>query len=188
MRAGGEFKHAICPQTTHLGKLAAKIAWFPGLRLAYGRRRPIASPPINLSGAAMPFRFSVYSALFAMLLLSGCDRLGIADPVREAASKEADARATGSACRHAGRAIEDCYAINPDASRAAVYSGWKEMNDYMRENKIEVVKPELAAAAPPPKPAVEADASASAVSGASASASASVDAKPAKAPKKSAAH
>ncbi|MES2070461.1 MAG: hypothetical protein V4488_08950 [Pseudomonadota bacterium] len=132
----------------------------------------------------MPFRFSVCSALFALTLLSGCDRLGIADPVKEAASKEADARATGSACRHAGRAIEDCYAINPDASRAAVYSGWKEMNDYMRENKIEVVKPELAAAAPPPKPAAEGEASASAA----ASASASVEAKPAKAPKKSAAH
>ena len=115
------------------------------------------------------------------MLLSGCDRLGIADPAKEAASREADARATGSACRHAGRAIEDCYAINPDASRAAVYAGWKEMNDYMRENKIEVVKPELPPAALP-KPAAAGDASASA--SAEASASATIDEKPAKAPKK----
>ena len=48
----------------------------------------------------------------------------------------------GSAC-HAGRGIEDCYALNPDAGRAAVYAGWREMNDYMRENKIEDVKPEI---------------------------------------------
>ncbi|MES2103937.1 MAG: hypothetical protein V4634_07955 [Pseudomonadota bacterium] len=135
----------------------------------------------------MPLRSSVCFSVFALTLLSGCDRLGIADPAKEAANKEADARATGSACRHAGRAIEDCYAINPDASRAAVYAGWKEMNDYMRENKIDVVKPELAPAAPP-KPAAAGDASASASAEASASssasASASIEDKPAKASKK----
>ena len=134
----------------------------------------------------MSFRSSACVGLSALVLLCGCDRLGISDPVKDAANKEADARATGSACRHAGRAIEDCYAINPDASRAAVYAGWKEMNDYMRENKIEVVKPELAPTAPPPKPAAEGDASASA--SAEASASASVEEKPTKAPKKSGSH
>ncbi len=136
----------------------------------------------------MPLRSSACFGLlaFTLALLSGCDRLGIADPVKEAASKEADARATGSACRHAGRAIEECYAINPDASRAAVYSGWKEMNDYMRENKIEVVKPELAPAAPPPKPPAEGEAGASA-SG-EASASSGPDEKSDKAPKKSGSH
>ncbi|MFZ6871897.1 hypothetical protein ACO0LF_07530 [Undibacterium sp. Di27W] len=86
------------------------------------------------------------SGIFLLMLtsLTACDRLGLPDPVRDAAIRESDARATGSACRHAGRAIEDCYALNPDASRAAVYAGWKDMNDYMRENKIDIVKPELA--------------------------------------------
>ena len=85
--------------------------------------------------------------LVALFLLSGCDRLGMPDPVAEAARRDADARATGSACRHAGRGIEDCYAQNPDASRAPVYAGWKEMNDYMRENNIAEVKPADSAAA-----------------------------------------
>ncbi|MBI3284443.1 MAG: hypothetical protein HYZ65_06260 [Burkholderiales bacterium] len=89
--------------------------------------------------------------LLALTLLSACERLGLGDPAKEAAAKEADARATGSACRHAGRAIEDCYALNPDAARAAVYAGWKEMNDYMRENKIENVKPEINKSELPPK-------------------------------------
>ena len=80
------------------------------------------------------------------MALSACDRLGLPDPAKEAAQHEADARATGSACRHAGRGIEDCYALNPDASRAAVYAGWKDMNDYMRENKIDEVKPSAAPA------------------------------------------
>ncbi len=109
------------------------------------------------------------SMMLTLGLLVACDRLGIPDPARDAAIKEADARATGSACRHAGRAIEDCYALNPDAARAAVYAGWKEMNDYMRENKIEEVKPLLPQASPA---AGEADASESASSSASASASA----------------
>lgn len=97
--------------------------------------------------------------------LTACDRLGIPDAAKEAAARESDARATGSACRHAGRAIEDCYTLNPDASRAAVYAGWKEMNDYMRENKIDVVKPELVKTEPMAKPE---DASASASASASA--------------------
>ena len=109
------------------------------------------------------------STLFLVLstfALIGCDRLGIPDPARDAAIKEAEAKATGSACRHAGRGIEDCYALNPDAGRAAVYAGWKEMNDYMRENKIEEIKPQIA-------PSQPASSSAEASADASASASAS---------------
>ncbi|MBC3862449.1 hypothetical protein H8K32_10095 [Undibacterium jejuense] len=115
-------------------------------------------------------RHSVLIALFSLTLLSACERLGIADPAKEAEQKEADARATGSACRHAGRAIEDCYALNPEASRAAIYAGWKEMNDYMRDNKIDVVKPELPAH--PAAASVQEEDSASESASASASASA----------------
>lgn len=80
------------------------------------------------------------------LTLSACDRLPIPDPNKVAAQKELDAKAIGGACRHAGRAIEDCYNLNPKASKAAVFAGWREMNDYMTENKIEVVLPTV----PPP--------------------------------------
>lgn len=101
-------------------------------------------------------------SLLSLLLLSGCDRLGLPDPARDAAARDADARATGSACRHAGRAIEDCYALNPEAARAAVYAGWKEMNDYMRENKIEEVKPEITAGEPKASESASASAASSA--------------------------
>ncbi|NMM25755.1 MAG: hypothetical protein HHJ12_00390 [Glaciimonas sp.] len=82
--------------------------------------------------------------LATSLFLSSCDRLGFADPAKEAASRDAESSATGGACRYAGRGIEDCFTRNPDTRRAAVFSGWKEMDGYMRENKIEVVKPEIA--------------------------------------------
>lgn len=109
--------------------------------------------------------------MLSLVLLTACERLGVPDPAKEAALKEADAKATGSACRHAGRAIEDCYSLNPDAARAPIYAGWKEMNDYMRENSMTEVKPVVVASS------ASASASASAEEDGSASASASVSAK-----------
>ena len=73
--------------------------------------------------------------------LAACDQLGIEDPAKVAAAKEAEGKAVGSACRHALRAIEDCYTLNPKAHKAAVFSGWREMDEYMRENKLEGVAP-----------------------------------------------
>ena len=58
----------------------------------------------------------------------------------KAVQKEADARAIGSACRYGLRSIEDCYVLNPKAPKAAVFAGWKEMDQYMRDNKIEGVE------------------------------------------------
>ena len=86
-------------------------------------------------------------ALFGTVLLAGCDMLGIESADKIAATREADGKAIGSACRHAGRAIEDCFSIYKKADRAAVFAGWRDMNDYMRENKIEPVPPQLAAQA-----------------------------------------
>jgi hypothetical protein len=71
-----------------------------------------------------------------------------------AAKRDAEGKAVGGACRHAGRAIEDCYALNRKADKGAVFAGWREMNDYMRENKIEAVAPSLT---PPGATAAKAD-------------------------------
>jgi hypothetical protein len=83
----------------------------------------------------------LFAAACTAALLGGCDALGIDSPEKIAAAKESDGKAIGSACRHAGRAIEDCYTLNPRAQRAAVFAGWREMDEYMRENKIEAVAP-----------------------------------------------
>ena len=104
-----------------------------------------------------PCAASVCSPLLlaAAALLAGCDMLGIESAEKIAAAREADGKAIGGACRHAGRAIEDCFAIYKKADRAAVFAGWRDMNDYMRENKIEPVPPQLAAQArqaPAPEP------------------------------------
>jgi hypothetical protein len=80
----------------------------------------------------------------AAALLSGCDLIGIESPEKVAAVKEADGKAIGGACRHASRAIEDCYALNPKAMRSAVFTGWREMDEYMRENKLEGIAPQVA--------------------------------------------
>ena len=81
----------------------------------------------------------------ASLLLAGCNIPGIESADAIAARKEAEGKAIGGACRHAGRAIEDCYALNKKAEKASVFAGWREMNDYMRENKIDAVPSQLVA-------------------------------------------
>lgn len=113
----------------------------------------------------MPFalRPALLVPLLCALLLGGCDMLGIESPEKVAAVKEADGKATGSACRHAARAIEDCYQLNPKSPRAAVFAGWREMDEYMRENKIEAVAPNpVQQSAKLAKPAKSADAEAEA--------------------------
>ena len=84
------------------------------------------------------------SALLLFALLAGCEMLGIDSPEKLAALKEGEGKAVGSACRHANRAIEDCYALNAKAQKASVFAGWREMDEYMRENKLEAVAPALA--------------------------------------------
>ena len=80
--------------------------------------------------------------------LAGCDALGLESASAVAARKDAEHRAVGGACRHAARPIEQCYEMNKRADKGAVFAGWREMNDYMRENSIEAVPmPALPAAA-----------------------------------------
>ena len=58
-------------------------------------------------------------------------------PDPRVAQREAEAKAIGGACRHALRGLEDCFTLNPKAPKAQVFAGWKDMDLYMRENKIE---------------------------------------------------
>ena len=99
-------------------------------------------------------RIPLVSSLLLLAALSGCDLLGLEPASVLAARREADSKAIGAACRHAGRAIEDCYTLNRKAEKGAVFAGWRDMDDYMRENKIEAVAPVLpppGAVASPPK-------------------------------------
>ena len=82
------------------------------------------------------------------LFLAGCDIPGMG-PDPRIALREADGKAIGGACRHALRGIEDCYGLNEKALKTAVFEGWKEMDQYMRENKIEGIRPQLAHAQEP---------------------------------------
>jgi hypothetical protein len=93
-------------------------------------------------------RLNPLVALFlASAGLSGCNLFGGESAEAVAARREADGKAIGGACRHAGRAIEDCYLLNRRADKSAMYAGWREMNDYMRENNLDPVAPQLAAEA-----------------------------------------
>ena len=89
--------------------------------------------------------------ILAILGLTACDqvgqKLGLEDPAKKEAKAEQEAKAVGSACRQSGRAIEDCYSIYSWLPKAGIYTGWREMDEYMRENKLETIAPQL----PPPE-------------------------------------
>ena len=80
--------------------------------------------------------------VFLTPLLASCDQLGIETPAAEQARLEAEGKAIGSGCRQTGRALEDCYLVNRKSPKAAIFAGWREMDAYMRENKIEDTKPD----------------------------------------------
>ncbi len=94
------------------------------------------------------------------LPLTGCELFGGESPEALAERRQAEGKAVGGACRHAGRAIEDCFAQNKRADKAAVFAGWREMNDYMRDNKVEAVTPQATPA--PAETSASADAPAAA--------------------------
>ncbi|QEI07345.1 hypothetical protein FXN63_16965 [Pigmentiphaga aceris] len=83
-------------------------------------------------------------AIAGLTSLAACDYLGLQSSTQLEARLGAEGKAVGGACRHAGRALEDCYMLNPRVPKAPIFEGWREMNNYMIENKIEVVSPDLA--------------------------------------------
>lgn len=111
----------------------------------------------------MKLRTSAFAGLLACLLMvAACDqvahRLGIEDPTQKEAKADAEGRAVGSACRQSGRAIEDCYSIYNWLPKASIFTGWRDMNDYMQSNKLDIVEPKLPPAPGPKKKKVVDDA------------------------------
>ena len=108
-------------------------------------------------------RLRALSAAALALLMTGCDQLAAIPgmgPDPRIAQREEEAKAIGGACRHALRGPEDCYALNPKASKSAIFAGWKEMDQYMRENKIEGSPSIIAPAASKPAASEKREASA----------------------------
>lgn len=113
-------------------------------------------------------------AVALLLNLSACDmiqqQMGIENQAAKEARADADGKAVGGACRQSGRAIEDCYAIYSWLPRASVYEGWRDMDAYMRDNKLETVEPQLPPVAAPVTPGAKKKAAAAAAATAAAAA------------------
>ncbi|HQR04758.1 MAG: hypothetical protein JSR19_06180 [Proteobacteria bacterium] len=90
--------------------------------------------------AAMVLRTLIL--LTILPVLTACDQLGIETPAQTAARQEAEGKAIGGGCRYSARPLEECYRLNKRASKASIYTGWREMDAYMRENNIAPVREE----------------------------------------------
>lgn len=79
-----------------------------------------------------------------LLTLAGCNWISNVSGLSKDANK-----AVGAACRQSGRSLEECYQRNPDADKAQIYAGWREMHEYMVKQKLETIAPPPEPAAPP---------------------------------------
>ncbi len=93
-------------------------------------------------------------SIFCLIGLSACDsmlefgeHLGFEPAEQKTERQFSEGKAVGNACRHAGRAIEDCYSIYNWLPKAGIFEGWLAMDQYMREHSLQPVEPLL----PPPQ-------------------------------------
>ncbi|MBP0599171.1 hypothetical protein J8I26_13710 [Herbaspirillum sp. LeCh32-8] len=81
------------------------------------------------------------------LSLSACDYISsFTKPKQTPEEAKAEGIALGAGCRQAGQTLEDCYQRNPEALKAGIFAGWKDMHEYMAAKGIQTVTP-------PPPPA-----------------------------------
>lgn len=50
-------------------------------------------------------------------------------------------KALGAACRQSGRSLESCFQLHPQADKAALYAGWREMQEYMAKQNLSPMPP-----------------------------------------------
>lgn len=79
--------------------------------------------------------------------LSACDYISsFSKPKQTPEEAKAEGIALGAGCRQAGQSLEDCYQRNPDALKAGIFAGWKDMHEYMAAKGIQTVAPPAPAA------------------------------------------
>lgn len=86
---------------------------------------------------------NVWVCLPLLLTLGGCNWFNNVTGLTREANK-----AIGAACRQTGRSLEECYLRNPDADKAALYSGWREMHEYMEKHNLQTMVPPPEASMP----------------------------------------
>ena len=76
------------------------------------------------------------------LSLTACDYVSsFTKPKQTPEEAKAEGIALGAGCRQAGQSLEDCYQRNPDALKAGIFAGWKDMHEYMAAKGIQTVTP-----------------------------------------------
>ena len=84
---------------------------------------------------------TIITVVICIPMLTGCLKGLIPDPEADAKKIEDEAAATGGGCRQAGRSLEQCYLRNEGLNRNGAMRGWREMDEYMRSNKLEPQPP-----------------------------------------------
>ena len=80
--------------------------------------------------------------LACLPILGGCGLKDyFPDPAAQAKKAQDEAAAIGGACRQSGRSLEECFDRQSKVDKAGALKGWREMDEYMRENKLDPQAP-----------------------------------------------
>ena len=80
--------------------------------------------------------------LILSLSLGACDYVARFTKSKQTPEEaKAEGVALGAGCRQVGQSLEDCYVRNPGALKAGIFTGWKDMHEYMAAKSIDTVKP-----------------------------------------------
>lgn len=94
------------------------------------------------TAAARNRSIKLLAVLGLTLALSACDYVAsFSKPKQTPEEAKAEGIALGAGCRQAGQSLEDCYQRNPDALKAGIFAGWKDMHEYMAAKNIQTVVP-----------------------------------------------
>ena len=89
---------------------------------------------------------AVWRMVCAAALAAGCHGTAMAaQPPADAAAAQAEFAAASKEMKDLVGELTVLQAMyqQPKADKAAVFAGWREMNDYMRENKVDTVSPQV---------------------------------------------
>lgn len=88
-------------------------------------------------------RVATLSTMLALSLsLGACDYIdSFSRPKQTPEEAKAEGIALGAGCRQAGQSLEECYRRHPDSLKAGIFTGWKDMHEYMETKNIQTVAP-----------------------------------------------
>ncbi|MFZ1180375.1 MAG: hypothetical protein WAN92_02440 [Herbaspirillum sp.] len=93
--------------------------------------RDVMSSAPSSSSTLHSHGLKLLAMLALCMTLSACDYFQKPVTIQTPEEAKAEGVALGAGCRQVGHSLENCYERNPNSLKEGIFTGWKEMNEYM---------------------------------------------------------